>query len=47
MRWNTPDRHQGDTDLDIERYRYGFYRRTEQGSQAAICLNTIWRSVSR
>ncbi|HEY9065592.1 MAG TPA: hypothetical protein VIO33_11465 [Burkholderiaceae bacterium] len=30
-RWHTPDRHAGDTDIDIERYRYGFYRRTEAG----------------
>lgn len=30
-RWHTPDRHAGDTDIDIERYRYGFYRRTEHG----------------
>ncbi|MDO9315469.1 MAG: hypothetical protein Q7T97_13075 [Burkholderiaceae bacterium] len=31
-RWNTPDRHAGDTDIDIERYRYGFYRRTDAGA---------------
>jgi hypothetical protein len=31
FRWDTPDRHAGDTDIDIERYRYGFYRRTENG----------------
>ncbi len=30
-RWYTPDRHAGDTDIDIERYRYGFYRRTDAG----------------
>jgi hypothetical protein len=30
-RWGTPDRHKGDTDIDIERYRYGFYRRGESG----------------
>ena len=30
-RWNTPDRHAGDTDIDIERCRYGFYRRTANG----------------
>ena len=30
-RWFTPDRHGGDTDIDIERYRYGFYRRTDAG----------------
>jgi hypothetical protein len=31
-RWYTPDRRAGDTDIDIERYRYGFYRRTEAGA---------------
>lgn len=31
-RWHTPDRHAGDTDIDIERYRYGFYRRTQAGA---------------
>jgi len=30
-RWYTDDRHPGDTDIDIERYRYGFYRRTAHG----------------
>ncbi|KQV95867.1 hypothetical protein [Rhizobacter sp. Root1221] len=30
-RWYTEDRHAGDTDIDIERYRYGFYRRTAHG----------------
>ena len=30
-RWHTPDRHAGDTDIDIERYRYGFFRRTSAG----------------
>ena len=31
-RWYTADRHAGDTDIDIERYRYGFYRRTASGA---------------
>ena len=31
-RWYTPDRHPGDTDIDIERYRYGFCRRTDTGA---------------
>ncbi|MDB5815494.1 MAG: hypothetical protein JWM03_858 [Rhodocyclales bacterium] len=31
VRWNTPDRHAGDTDIDIERYRYGFFRRGASG----------------
>lgn len=35
-RWYTPDRHPGDTDLDIERYRYGFYRRTTNGPVALL-----------
>jgi hypothetical protein len=35
-RWHTPDREAGDTDLDIERYRYGFFRRTESGPRAVV-----------
>jgi hypothetical protein len=35
-RWNTVDRHAGDTDIDIERYRYGFYRRTADGAQPLL-----------
>lgn len=35
-RWHTPDRTAGDTDLDIERYRYGFYRRTQSGSASLL-----------
>jgi hypothetical protein len=35
-RWYTADRHPGDTDLDIERYRYGFYRRTASGPVALL-----------
>lgn len=31
LRWYTPDRSPGDTDIDIERYRYAFERRTAQG----------------
>ena len=30
------DRHRGETDLDIERYRYGFYRRTPDGPVAVL-----------
>jgi hypothetical protein len=29
--WPGAERQRGDTDLDIERYRYGFYRRTADG----------------
>ena len=36
FRWDTPDRHEGDTDIDIERYRYGFYRRTENGPKQVL-----------
>ncbi len=36
FRWDTPDRHAGDTDIDIERYRYGFYRRTDDGSKPLL-----------
>lgn len=35
-RWQTPDRHAGDTDIDIERYRYGFFRRTDAGGVAVL-----------
>jgi hypothetical protein len=31
VRYADADRHRGDTDIDIERYRYGFFRRTAQG----------------
>jgi len=36
FRWNTPDRHAGDTDIDIERYRYGFYRRSDNGPKQVL-----------
>lgn len=35
-RWRTLDRHPGDTDIDIERYRYGFFRRTDTGPVAIL-----------
>lgn len=35
-RWHTPDRHPGDTDIDIERYRYGLYRRGEAGAEPVL-----------
>ena len=31
LKWYSPERHAGDTDLDIELYRYGFYRRSNEG----------------
>lgn len=36
VRWHTPDRHAGDTDIDIERYRYGFYRRSDAGPEPLL-----------
>jgi hypothetical protein len=36
VRWQTPDRHAGDTDIDIERYRYDFYRRTAEGPRPVV-----------
>jgi len=35
-RWHTPDRHAGDTDIDLERYRYGFYTRGQHGAQSLL-----------
>ncbi|WP_369726035.1 hypothetical protein AB8Z38_15935 [Bradyrhizobium sp. LLZ17] len=35
-RYADPDRPRGETDLDIERYRYGFYRRTPDGPVAVL-----------
>lgn len=34
--WSGTERQHGDTDLDIERYRYGFYRRTSEGPVAVV-----------
>ncbi|MBR1171002.1 hypothetical protein [Bradyrhizobium liaoningense] len=36
IRFSDPDRNRGDTDLDIEKYRYGFYRRTANGPVAVL-----------
>jgi hypothetical protein len=36
IRYTDPDRNRGETDLDIEKYRYGFYRRTAQGPVAVL-----------
>jgi hypothetical protein len=38
LRWYTEDRIRGDTDLDIERYRYGFERRTTEGPVDVVPL---------
>jgi hypothetical protein len=35
-RYADPDRNRGETDLDIEKYRYSFYRRTANGPVAVL-----------
>lgn len=46
FRWDTPDRHKGDTDIDIERYRYGFYRRTENGPRQILPSDELQLGVT-
>jgi|HubBroStandDraft_6_1064221.scaffolds.fasta_scaffold21099_4 hypothetical protein len=41
LRWYTPDRTPGDTDIDIERYRYGFERRAADGPVPMV----PWRNL--
>jgi hypothetical protein len=41
LHWPNADRNRGDTDLDIERYRYGFYRRTPKGPVAVLPINWL------
>lgn len=36
IRFSDPDRNRGESDLDIEKYRYGFYRRTANGPVAVL-----------
>jgi hypothetical protein len=36
VKFADPDRTRGDTDIDIERYRYGFFRRTPDGPVAVL-----------
>jgi hypothetical protein len=43
LRWGKSDRHFGDTDIDIERYRYGFFRRSNEGPVAV--LSSKWLAV--
>lgn len=45
VRWTDPDRHRGDTDLDIERYRYGFYRRTAAGPVPVLPIEWLPTAV--
>jgi hypothetical protein len=46
FRWATPDRHKGDTDIDIERYRYGFYRRSDSGPKQILPSNGLSLGVT-
>jgi hypothetical protein len=36
LKYADADRNRGETDIDIERYRYGFYRRTPNGPAAVL-----------
>ncbi|MGY8679175.1 hypothetical protein Q2941_15440 [Bradyrhizobium sp. UFLA05-153] len=36
VRYADADRHRGETDIDIERYRYGFARRTSNGAVSVV-----------
>jgi hypothetical protein len=45
LRWPDPNRHPGDTDLDIERYRYGFYRRTAAGPVPVLPIQWLPTAV--
>ncbi|MBR0697937.1 hypothetical protein [Bradyrhizobium lablabi] len=36
VKYSEGDRHRGETDIDIERYRYGFYHRTPDGPVAVL-----------
>lgn len=45
LRWTDPNRHPGDTDLDIERYRYGFYRRTAAGPVPVLPVRWLSTAV--
>ncbi len=46
LRWPGPDRHPGDTDLDIELYRYGFYRRTAAGPVPVLPVQWLPTAVA-
>jgi hypothetical protein len=45
-RWSTPDRTPGDTDIDIERYRYGLYRRTQTGAAPLVPVGALGVAVT-
>jgi hypothetical protein len=40
-KYSDPDRHRGETDIDLEKYRYGFYRRTPEGPVARLAANWL------
>lgn len=44
--WPGAERQRGDTDLDIERYRYGFYRRTSDGPVAVVPPHWLHAAVT-
>lgn len=44
--WPGAERQRGDTDLDIERYRYGFYRRTPEGPVAVAPPHWLHAAVT-
>ena len=41
IKYSDPDRNRGETDLDIEKYRYGFYRRSPTGPVAVLPPNWL------
>jgi hypothetical protein len=46
VRWHNPDRHAGDTDIDVERYRYGFWRRTPHGPERVLPASQLALGVT-
>ena len=41
VKWRTPDRVAGDTDINIEQYRYGFYHRTDVGPKPLLPISDL------
>ena len=41
VKYSDPDRNRGETDIDLEKYRYGFYRRTPEGPVALLPDNWL------
>jgi hypothetical protein len=41
VRWYTPDRHPGDTDINIEQYRYALYHRTKDGPALSLPIEDL------